>query len=265
MRSVGMTLEFENPPINELVIGIFFNPMDALRAEHVGAFWATVREAFPNSSQNPALIRPGTAPVAQFPLPKEVFPLPRFWFISGDESNLIQLQRDAFFFNWRRGAADYPRFKNVFAQFQKYFSLFADFAGERLNVSTIVPIAFELTYINMIGSAESVFSPSDYSKVVPEVRLPAVTLTRRAATDFNHFDLYQIAGNLQLNVAHRSVRRVPGGEFAVLMEIKVTGQSGENIDEWFSRAHDIVLETFEFSTDPSIQNSIWRKKSSQKL
>jgi hypothetical protein len=46
--------------------------------------------------------------------------------------------------------------------------------------------------------------------------------------EFNHFDIYQISDNFQLVVTHRSVRRTPSSEFAVLMEIKVTAYDLEN-------------------------------------
>src|SRR4029077_19257212 len=115
-----MTVEFENPPINEVAIGLFFQPVAGLRAEHVGAFWGKIREEFPISGQHPPLILPGTPSLSQLALSNEVFPLPRFWFISTDQTGLVQLQRDAFFFNWRRRESDYPRFKHVLSKFQNY-------------------------------------------------------------------------------------------------------------------------------------------------
>jgi hypothetical protein len=34
--------------------------------------------------------------------PGEVFPLPRFWFVAKDEATLLQVQKNAFLFNWRK-------------------------------------------------------------------------------------------------------------------------------------------------------------------
>jgi uncharacterized protein (TIGR04255 family) len=147
-ESYEMTLDFENPPINEVAVGLFFQPITALRAEHIGALWGTIRDQFPNSSQNPPLLSPGQTSFSQLTLPGEVFPLPRFWFISADETNLLQLQRDAFFFNWRRRESDYPRFKSVLAQFEEYFSFFVQFARQDLGVTTVTPTALLLVAWN---------------------------------------------------------------------------------------------------------------------
>ena len=51
-----MTIKFENPPINELVIGTYFNPPLAnLRNEHIGLLWSKFRDEFPTSHNSPRL------------------------------------------------------------------------------------------------------------------------------------------------------------------------------------------------------------------
>ena len=119
-----MAVKFKTPPINELIISTFFNPPLAnLRSEHIGLLWAAYKKEYPTINQQ--------VPVAGMldTIGPEVFPMPRYWFISEDEVNLIQVQKNAFIFNWRRRGEDYPHFfENLKPAFDKYFSVFEEFA-----------------------------------------------------------------------------------------------------------------------------------------
>jgi hypothetical protein len=53
-------MKFKFPPINELVIGVYFNtPLLGLRAEHIGLFWHGIRDAFPKVSQTGPIVAHG--------------------------------------------------------------------------------------------------------------------------------------------------------------------------------------------------------------
>jgi uncharacterized protein (TIGR04255 family) len=96
-----MTVKFRNPPINELVIGVYFTrDLHALRAEHVGLFWSSIRPEFPTTQQQPIVVPPIIPSAAgvtmEFGAPGELFPMPRFWIESADR---LQIQRNAFLFN----------------------------------------------------------------------------------------------------------------------------------------------------------------------
>src|SRR5690554_3197923 len=115
-----MTIKFENPPINELIIATYFNQlMTNMSSEHIGLFWSRIRREFPKIQQQ--------LPVGGDPLfdvhGNDVFPMPRYWFMSDDHANLIQLQKNAFMFNWRRKDSDYPHFdENLKVRFDEYFN-----------------------------------------------------------------------------------------------------------------------------------------------
>ena len=105
-----MRREYESPPINELVVGVYFKPpLIGFRSEHAGLFWNKIRDRFPKASQQ--------APIASIiDAPDEVFPLPRYWFIADDESFLIQVQRNALLANWRRQRRTRRRSRRPFAR-----------------------------------------------------------------------------------------------------------------------------------------------------
>jgi hypothetical protein len=43
-----MRREYKNPPVNELVVGVYFaKPLLSMRAEHIGIFWKRLDKDFP--------------------------------------------------------------------------------------------------------------------------------------------------------------------------------------------------------------------------
>lgn len=95
---------FKKPPIVEVVMGVFFEPIASLDPMLLGTYWSERRDDFPTRKLAPAVAdRPGllfSAGVAPT----------RCWLESDDEQYLVQLQPDRFYFNWRRRHAEYPRF-----------------------------------------------------------------------------------------------------------------------------------------------------------
>jgi hypothetical protein len=43
----------------------------------------------------------------------EIYPMPRFWLEAEDGTILMQIQKNAFLFNWRKREAQYPHYENV--------------------------------------------------------------------------------------------------------------------------------------------------------
>jgi uncharacterized protein (TIGR04255 family) len=57
-----MTIKFKNPPVTEVVIGVYFStPIFKLKAEHIGLFWNSLRKKFPQIQQQPELQAPWPA------------------------------------------------------------------------------------------------------------------------------------------------------------------------------------------------------------
>jgi uncharacterized protein (TIGR04255 family) len=116
--------DYDRPPINEVVIGIQFARVDITGA-HVGLFWNELRSEFPKVSEQPALaataeiLQPSrfAPPILQF----SSWHGSRHWLTSEDDIQLIQIQADRLFYNWRRGpdAAPYPHFESLQHKFRE--------------------------------------------------------------------------------------------------------------------------------------------------
>ena len=256
-----MRQEFENPPINELVIGVYFKPpLLRLRSEHVGAFWQKVRADYPKIEQQNPLGIPSDAP-------NEIFPMPRYWLVAGNNALLVQVQRNALLVNWRRVGGTYPHFDSVKAEFDKTFANFSDFVraediAERPSISTC-----ELTYINLIQKDEHWSGPEDISKVVPSFSLLSPGVKGAKIEGVNYSCVFRVDTDMALSVTVRSARRLEDKAETLVFEQRVSGDLDDGTksaaDDWFKRAHNVTNTCFNHMTDKHMQRNVWkpRKKS----
>jgi hypothetical protein len=115
--------------VSEVVLGVqFAKPVVDLDA--LATFGLRVRDELPGRSQQDPLPRVQETFAAQ-PEPRtirfQVMPgsvLPRAWFISADDRQLVQLQADRFVFNWRRMGPDdrYPRYAELRPTFERHLA-----------------------------------------------------------------------------------------------------------------------------------------------
>ena len=110
------------------------------------------------------------------PGPGEVYPTPRFWLISENASILVQIQRNAFLLNWRKGKGndEYPRFWKVKSEFDRYYSAFAVFVSHELHTEMPLIQTTELTYSNLVDERPPWRSAGDTSNVIPDFSIPDV-------------------------------------------------------------------------------------------
>ena len=145
--------DYEDPPVNEVVIGVQF-ARTAITGAHAGVFWEQLRDRFPNTAEQPPLdpqiefFEPFRFQLPTFGI--TAWPGSRHWFISDDQVDLVQVQSDRFLYNWRRGPnnAPYPHFEALYERFRTI----ADQWSEYLNALGL-PLAltqWEVTYINHI-------------------------------------------------------------------------------------------------------------------
>src|SRR2546422_10783360 len=109
--------DYDNPPVNEVVCGIQFKMLEDLRIPHFGLFWERCNTEYPTCQEVapllPVIERLGDEDVEIQP-PTEL-PLPRVWFLNAEDTGIIQLQRDRFLHNWKKGKPTdaYPRYPVV--------------------------------------------------------------------------------------------------------------------------------------------------------
>jgi len=254
-----MKIKFDNPPINELVIATYFSPSLAdLRAEHIGLFWSSIQKSFPRS-QNAVPIG-GTDIIGLGP--GDIFPLPRFWFISEDDTTLIQIQKNAFLFNWRKKESDYPHFENVKEQFDKYFLEFEKFLKDFVGIDKVYIDHCELTYVNLIRPCELFQGIKDIKKIIPSITFPNTGLEE--PTHIHTKTIYKKDKDMQLRVTieDRVLKEDKGEQNPILyFELRSSGKLAEPLkneaDRWFEKAHDVIGESFLKMVSADAQN-FWK-------
>jgi len=260
-------VSYEAPPVIEVVCGVVFEPVQSFTAAMFGQLWNRYKAEFPDSQDRQEIPIPqprGTFTINLVPRP----PLPRVWFVSENEANVIQVQPDRFLFNWRRtdDGDDYPRFTRVYDAFKQHLATFEEFLRENPKEEITPPIRniqYELTYINHVPVDDVWSDITQIGAVLPDLTwrddgerfLPS---PEHVGLDLV-FPLPDGAGTLQVNVV--SARRRSTGERILQIKLTAQGQAiGLEQDEWFSLAHKWIVMGFTDITGEKMHRLVWKKE-----
>ena len=252
-----MRQKYKNPPVNEVVIGVYFqDPILAMRAEHVGLFWAEIASKFPEAAQN--------VPIGDMDIsaPGEIFPMPRFWFTSNDGAYLIQVQRNAFLLNWRKTGGVYPHYEDVKARFDEWFGVFCAFCERQFSIGKLDIARCELNYVNLIEPVPPEFqSFADTNKVIPSYRPLSIGSNKQVRGFFLTYE-YLLASDLILTAIMQSRKNQQSGEDILYLELREGGELQAQTDAsragWFERAHDAIGDAFNALTSETLQKEHWQ-------
>ena len=258
-----MTLTLKNAPLVEVVFGIDFEEIEWLRSTHFGLYWGTIGERFPISEDHP--------PIGELKLDPQNLSLPplrRTWFISEDQSSLLQLQNNKFLLNWRKTkGSTYPRFPNLKESFFKEFASFkgfvSDFYGEDFKFSIK---GCELSYINIVDNFEDWSNLENVTKILPQFDWRNTDAEYLASPKkFRWSSEFEINDEMVLKTVAKSVmRKVPNDEKrAFQLDLHVSGlnvdKSESGLSDWFDSAHETIINGFKDLTSQSTQENWWGK------
>lgn len=174
MTSVDRLPDFSNPPVTEVILCVQFAPVEKLTGAHLGLYWSRIQERFPSVEQH-APVEHSNESFGQFgPLIGKVKfhvldapPVPRFWFKTADDSELIQMQADRLMHNWRKttDADVYPRYEEIRKRFSAELYEYQTFLDSE-NLGRILPDQCEVTYINHIFAGKGWHNISDLKNIL---------------------------------------------------------------------------------------------------
>lgn len=263
---------FERPPLTEMVMGVQFEPLLQFRAAHVGFFWSRIRTAYPHPEDQMAVgpakeeaeFKPAGSTTAQFVLAAP--PLLRWLFVTEDKTELIQLQRDRFWRNWRqvKGNESYPRFDRLARDFKQAWGEFLAFASEQ-SLGPVNVNQCELVYINHIergagwtelGELEDVFP--FLCRREPKGFLPPPEVLSWSAK-------YKLPeGRGRLHVDMNPILRGQDLKLALALSLIARGvpasSSQVDISAWFDLAHEWITQAFAELTGSRV-HQLWGVKS----
>jgi uncharacterized protein (TIGR04255 family) len=265
--STSQRIKFENPPISELVVALFYLPILELKAQHVGLYWDRIREKFSLCDQHPIIVNPND-PQPFIEAPGEFFPLPRFWFHSEKQPTLIQIQRNAFLLNWRRvpGAGDYPHYESVIQDFWREFEGYAHFIRDVVGGRIDVVQRCELSYINLLEANELFASPTSVSDILPSLSgLAALTSPgARELAGVNATFAHRVNANLFIDTVIRVGLRSDTSGLGLSFELKAHGSPPDlslaSARDWYESAHDATYKLFLDATSKQAQETLWKPR-----
>jgi uncharacterized protein (TIGR04255 family) len=247
--------DYDNPPLNEIAVGVYFEPLNGWQTRHVGQFWGEVSKEFPNTEdQSPILEIGGSPQMLQIP------PLRRTFLISGDQNFVIQLQESRFLLNWRKKQPTdvYPRFSSFFNKFVGHWGHFSDFVA-REKVGNLKPVRYELTYVNHIEQADQSVSATveHYARIFNWSNLKAQFLP--PPTGINVVWTFAMPEQLGFAQANLSQGVLTDGRAVLVLVMSCTGSASPklSLNDWFAAAHRWLSQGFkELTTDAARQE--WR-------
>lgn len=262
--------EFDHPPLDEVVIGVQFEPLQGFQTVHVGLFWSRIRDRYPFTEDQAPLVAQQAEPPDIQPVNQSLMfgtgPFtPRCWFLDQTKNQLIQLQRDRFLRNWRQlqGTEPYPRFTNLIQEFKRDWQTFSSFfQEERLGDPRVMQC--ELSYVNKIERGMGWQDFSDLPNVFSLLRrddsagfLAAPELVSWQAK----YKLPDGRGRLhvEMNPVFRSRDMKLGLSLNLTARGAPAGGSYEQVFAWFDLAHEWVVRAFHELTTPKM-HEIWKER-----
>ncbi len=257
---------YENPPVNEVVCGILFTRLDELLTPYLGLLWEKYKPEY-SKCQEVAPIMPIIESFDQRASQEvEMLPLPRTWFVHDNERGIIQIQRDRFLHNWRKmqRSDEYPHYESVVRDFRAYLLIFTEFLKEN-NLGVLIPLQYELTYINHIMQGEGWETINDVEKIFPNFSWQKGKnsfLTSPEIINWHtSFVLPDRTGRLHAKIqsATRQTDKHPVLQFELTVRGIGNYSTLDAMWSWFGLAHEWIVRGFSDLTDSQVQKDIWRR------
>jgi uncharacterized protein (TIGR04255 family) len=252
---------YKRPPVDEVVCGFRFQPLSGLKVPHLGLLWERFRAEFPTVQHAIPIATDGSFPVDE----STGVPIPRIWFISKADNELIQFQLDRFYFNWRRRADEYPRYPSIIRKFENARNQLDAFTND-LQLGEVKPVECELTYINHIPKSHGWQSINDLSNVIGDLTWRPEKhefLPNPANVAWQvRFELPDGRGwlNVKLNQGTRKVDSAPG----LILELAARGLGSDRtataMREWYDLAHEWIVRGFTDLTAKEMQEKSWERE-----
>ncbi|MBN2797738.1 MAG: TIGR04255 family protein [Deltaproteobacteria bacterium] len=235
------------PPLVEVICTIHHAPLPQLDPILIGAFWNTIRDAYPHHTLRPAIVEASLTG-------SEGAPPMRSWLISEGSERLLQFQRDRFIFNWRAIDTRYPRFSSPDGVLELTTRMFGEYRAflKREFAVVLAPSSVEVIKVDLLRQGLHWSSLSDAATMLPslETLLRSEDETRWALSLSNAWR--QRDCDLRL---HLTAIATPGGT-ALQMESSASTEASENTLETSLRQANLAVNEVFSSLIPEPQRKM---------
>jgi uncharacterized protein (TIGR04255 family) len=249
--------EFDRPPVVETVLGVHFAPLVGLTSGHLGWFWreylgeewSQTKDAIQLQEQLEVFgAPPGWAPPGIQVNVRTLPPSPRLQITNRAGDRMVQLQSNQFHYNWQKRDGVYPSYHTVRSEFDAHFNRFREFVAQA-KVGELVPIQWELTYVDHVPRDSQWGGPTGWGKV-----LPGLLGTQKTSQEIRletlggdwHYEIPPQRGRLHVTVNLGKVGE--GGEPGLLLQMTARGpiskESGLDLAAGLELGHEVIVGTF---------------------
>jgi uncharacterized protein (TIGR04255 family) len=260
--SIHRTLfDFDDPPLVETVLGVGFAPLQQWKTPHFGLFWHEIKAEYPRFEVQPPV---ENLSVISIGVVMPEIPV-RCWFYNEPQTQLIQVQNNRFFYNWRNyfNQTEYPRYENNKAIFKTEWLRFYDFLIANQFESPQIQYC-EISYVNHIEKGKGWESLADLPDVIPYFSGSLVTnfLPLPDAVVLNVFySIPNIRG--RINIQLQPAIRQDDGKEILQLQLSAVGSPAsfdiDNVIEWFDLAREYVNRSFVDFTSTKM-HGIWKMR-----
>jgi uncharacterized protein (TIGR04255 family) len=198
-------------------------------------------------------------------------PPQKWWFVSADDTRVLQVQDNFLSYNWRRGSSfpgdpvDYPGFEKIFEEYQERLALIREW-HDRKGKSLPVPAGCELMYDDIIPLVDSNGQNFPLSEALVEFNRAEADRPSSAWSSswFETIDGLPTGdpSTLRIQLYHLGMVKPETGEnFPILKTTFTAGaarSTWEEVLEFFHIAHAHVQKRFLALIDPKVQ-ATWNK------
>jgi uncharacterized protein (TIGR04255 family) len=168
-------VRFDEPPVAEVALSVQTTPTPGLQTAHMGAFWdAALRSDYPLSQDQPAAPPSVETFDANAWAPTVIFgvgmPVGRHWYLTADQTRLVQIQNDRLVLNWRRlQSQEYPHYDQLRKEFERVAELWTEFLDAR-GLPRQPVVQAEVTYINQVPIEDPLTGLGDLGSLLRVLR-----------------------------------------------------------------------------------------------
>jgi uncharacterized protein (TIGR04255 family) len=262
---------FTRPPLVEVVCGILFGQIP-IQTPHIGLLWQKFQPEYP-LCQEFSPLAPVIEQFEEKTTEVEVTlsnlpPLPRVWFLHENDKEIIQIQKDRFIYNWKQNSPEenYPKHEKIFLNFRENLNKLVLFLEES-HLGSIIPLQYEITYINHLPQGEAWQTLKDLGQIFPDFNWQTgksrLMSTAESISWKTSFLLPDKMGRLHVTI--RSAKRSQDNHPLILLELTARGigkatSVDMDMDNWFNTSHQKILAAFTELTSEDAQVKLWGRK-----
>lgn len=258
----AVKITYAKPPLQEVVFGVQFPSIPDFTVGHIGKLWQKYEAEYPGFREQPAFATTIELQSDEPPFYNSPTLMPRCVFAAPNDASVIQIQRDAFYYNWRKQAEEYPRYEVVADRFDIQFSKFVKFI-ESSKLSKLAPNQLELTYLNEIPVDSNVRQILKDASWLPENHqfLPAPGLIALSAKFLMADDLGTLHSDFRITAND-------SGEVVYQWILVARGCTNPRSDltfdkmrPWYDKARDWIVRGFTDLSTEEAQQVLWERQS----